>query len=62
VFHVGDVLEGYARLLALAESPRHVIPGHDPLVVQRYPALSPALAGIAVRLDLDPLQPRSTEA
>ena len=62
VFHVGDVLEGYARLLALAESPRHVIPGHDPLVVQRYPALSAALAGIAVRLDLDPLQPRSTEA
>ncbi len=62
VFHVGDVLEGYARLLALAESPRHVIPGHDPLVVQRYPALSPALAGIAVRLDLDPLQPTSIEA
>lgn len=62
VFHVGDVLEGYARLLALAESPQHVIPGHDPLVVQRYPALSPALAGVAVRLDLAPLQTGSIEA
>lgn len=57
VFHLGEVLEGYARLLALAASPRHVIPGHDPLVAQRYPAVSPELAGIAVRLDLEPVQP-----
>ena len=56
VFHMGEVLEGYARLLALADSPQHVIPGHDPLVMQRYPALSPELAGIAVRLDLAPLR------
>jgi glyoxylase-like metal-dependent hydrolase (beta-lactamase superfamily II) len=55
VFHVGEVLEGYARLLALADSPQHVIPGHDPLVAQRYPALSPALTGVAMRLDLAPL-------
>lgn len=36
-------------------SPRHIIPGHDPLVMQRYPAPSPDLAGIAVRLDVDPV-------
>lgn len=54
VFHVGEVLEGYARLLALADSPAHVVPGHDPLVMRRYPALSTALAGIAARLDLPP--------
>jgi len=55
VYHLGEVLEGYDRLLALAESPRHVIPGHDPLVARRYPPCSPDLAGIAMRLDLNPV-------
>lgn len=54
VFHVGDLFEGYSRLKKLASSPRHVVPGHDPLVIQRYPAVSPALEGIAVRLDAEP--------
>ncbi|VWX61206.1 MBL fold metallo-hydrolase [Burkholderiales bacterium 8X] len=63
VFHVGDMIEGYARLLALADSPQHVVPGHDPLVMQRYPALSPALEGIAARLDLAPnAEPPATTA
>jgi len=52
--HLGDVLESYRRLNALADSPRHIVPGHDPLVMQRYPAPSKALAGIAVRLDVPP--------
>ena len=39
---------------ALADSPNHVIPGHDPEVVKRYPAASPALEGIAMRLDEPP--------
>ena len=30
------------------------MPGHDPLVRARYPAPSPELEGIAVRLDVDP--------
>jgi glyoxylase-like metal-dependent hydrolase (beta-lactamase superfamily II) len=54
VFHVGEVFEGYARLRALADSDEHVIPGHDPLVIERYPPVSDALAGIAVRLDAAP--------
>jgi glyoxylase-like metal-dependent hydrolase (beta-lactamase superfamily II) len=54
VFHVGDMLSGYARLVALAQSEAHVIPGHDPLVMARYPAASPELAGIAARLDVAP--------
>jgi hypothetical protein len=33
-----------------------IVPGHDPLVMQRYPAPSPALQGIAVRLDVPPAQ------
>lgn len=55
-FHLGEVLEGYAKLRCLASSPRHIIPGHDPLVLKRYPAVSPELEGIAVRLDTDPTQ------
>jgi glyoxylase-like metal-dependent hydrolase (beta-lactamase superfamily II) len=51
---IGAVMKGYDTLLALASSPRHVVPGHDPLVMRRYPAAAPALAGIAVRLDADP--------
>lgn len=55
VFHVGDLIQGYAKLAQLASSHRHVIPGHDPLVMTRYPAASAELQGIAVRLDAEPL-------
>ena len=54
VFDVGETIEGYDVLRALAESPQHVVPGHDPLVMQRYPAVSEALRDIAVRLDEQP--------
>jgi glyoxylase-like metal-dependent hydrolase (beta-lactamase superfamily II) len=52
-FNIGEVLEGYAKLFRLAESPQHIVPGHDPLVMARYPTVS-ALEGIAVRLDVMP--------
>ena len=48
------VVEGYAKLHGLAESPRHIVPGHDPLVMQRYPVAAKGLEGIAVRLDAEP--------
>jgi len=54
MFNVGAAIEGYATLQRLADSPRHIVPGHDPLVMVRYPAVSKALEGIAVRLDSDP--------
>ncbi|MGH1361382.1 MAG: N-acyl homoserine lactonase family protein [Burkholderiaceae bacterium] len=38
VFNLGDMLDGYKRLLSLADSPAHLVPGHDPLVRERYPA------------------------
>ena len=41
-------------LRALAPIAGHIVPGHDPLVMARYPAPSPALEGIAVRLDVAP--------
>jgi glyoxylase-like metal-dependent hydrolase (beta-lactamase superfamily II) len=55
VFHVGDLFEGYAKLRKLAASARHIVPGHDPLVLQRYPAVSDSLRGIAARLDAEPV-------
>ena len=54
IFHLGETIDGYATLRRLADSTRHIIPGHDPLVMRRYPAVSPELEGIAVRLDVDP--------
>jgi glyoxylase-like metal-dependent hydrolase (beta-lactamase superfamily II) len=51
VWSVADMVEGYRRLRELAESPGHIIPGHDPLVLERYPAPAKELQGIVVRLD-----------
>lgn len=56
-FHLGQVLEGYDKLRALADTPAHIVPGHDPLVFQRYPAASPPLEGIVARLDAEPAPP-----
>jgi glyoxylase-like metal-dependent hydrolase (beta-lactamase superfamily II) len=39
VFHVGQMLDGYRKLASLAGGPDHIVPGHDPLVRQRYPYL-----------------------
>ena len=47
------MIRGYQTLKDLASSPRHIIPGHDPLVLARYPAPNKALAGIAARLDVE---------
>ncbi len=55
VFSVGDMIQGWERLFAAAGSPDHVVPGHDPEVLRRYPAPRPDLAGIAVRLDVAPV-------
>jgi glyoxylase-like metal-dependent hydrolase (beta-lactamase superfamily II) len=54
VYHVEDMIEGWGKLTRLAESPLHVIPGHDPLVLKHYPAPKPALEGIVARLDVAP--------
>ena len=47
-------LAGYETMRRLASDPSNIIPGHDPLVLQRYPAPKPELEGIAVRLDVEP--------
>jgi len=50
VWSVPDMLAGYRRVRELADSADHIIPGHDPLVLERYPACD-GLEGIAARLD-----------
>jgi glyoxylase-like metal-dependent hydrolase (beta-lactamase superfamily II) len=49
---VDQTLRTYDRLQALATSPRHVVPGHDPLILKHYPPLKPETAGIVHRLDV----------
>jgi len=49
-----DTLAGYATMRRLASAPTAIIPGHDPLVLARYPAAAPGLEGIAHRLDAEP--------
>lgn len=52
---VSAYLEAYDVIERLADSPDHVIPGHDPLVLARFPASRPGVDGI-VRVDLPPLR------
>ncbi|MCG7324832.1 MULTISPECIES: N-acyl homoserine lactonase family protein [unclassified Achromobacter] len=53
IFHLGDMLEGYARIRTLADSEAHIVPGHDPAVAERYPRADDG-DGI-FRLDVPPL-------
>jgi glyoxylase-like metal-dependent hydrolase (beta-lactamase superfamily II) len=55
VFSVADMVQGFHKLRSLADDPRFVVPGHDPLVMRRYPKVE----GVAdiVRLDVEPAQP-----
>jgi glyoxylase-like metal-dependent hydrolase (beta-lactamase superfamily II) len=54
VYNVGDMLEGFERVKRLADSPDHIVPGHDPLVMTRYPAPNEAMKDWIVRLDATP--------
>ncbi|HVC63421.1 MAG TPA: N-acyl homoserine lactonase family protein [Acetobacteraceae bacterium] len=56
VLHVGDMLEAFDTLRAHAPSPQHIVPGHDPDVMRRYPPPRPELEGLVVRLDVAPLR------
>jgi glyoxylase-like metal-dependent hydrolase (beta-lactamase superfamily II) len=54
VDNVTDYLEAYRTIRRLAASDDHVIPGHDPAVLTRYPSSGKDLTD-SVRLDLPPL-------
>lgn len=52
VYNVGDMIEGYARVRALSDSPAHIIPGHDPAVLSLYPPAFNDTEGWIARVDL----------
>ncbi len=54
VENVSDYLAAYDTIEKLASSPDHVIPGHDPLVLNKYPRARDDVLGV-VRVDLAPL-------
>jgi glyoxylase-like metal-dependent hydrolase (beta-lactamase superfamily II) len=51
VFDVGAMLEAFRTVRRLADRPELVVPGHDPLVLERFEPVRPDLAGVAVCLD-----------
>jgi glyoxylase-like metal-dependent hydrolase (beta-lactamase superfamily II) len=58
VFDVGAMVEGYERLRRLASTPDAIVPGHDPLVLERYPSARRGLEGVAARLEAVPRRQR----
>ena len=54
VANVMEMTAGWERMRALASRPDYIVPGHDPLVMQRYREPEPGLVGVAVRLDAEP--------
>jgi glyoxylase-like metal-dependent hydrolase (beta-lactamase superfamily II) len=57
VVDIAATLDAFRTVERLATSSRHIIPGHDPLVMKHYPAASESLQDVVVRLDVDPKQP-----
>jgi glyoxylase-like metal-dependent hydrolase (beta-lactamase superfamily II) len=42
--------DAFDRVRELADGPELIVPGHDPLVMESFPAASPELEGVAVRV------------
>ena len=53
LFDIEQMLNGFAVIGSLADSPSHIIPGHDRQVLSLFPAARAGIDGIA-RLDADP--------
>jgi glyoxylase-like metal-dependent hydrolase (beta-lactamase superfamily II) len=53
-YNIAEVLEGYQTLKRLAGAMERIVPGHDPLVLKRYPAAKQGLKDWVVRLDVEP--------
>ena len=53
-YHIGDMLAAHPTMRRMVTSDDHIIPAHDPRVMELYPAARPELAGMAARVDLAP--------
>jgi len=51
VVDVAQMIDGWDKIRTLVDDPSRIIPGHDPQVMNLFPAPAPELEGIAVRLD-----------
>lgn len=51
---MGMYLDAHKEVLNLADSPDHVVAGHDPIVMELYPPANDSMHGAAVRLDVPP--------
>jgi len=54
-YSVAEMVDAFNTLYELAESPEHIIPGHDPQVSIRYPAATDHTGNIIVSLHENPL-------
>lgn len=63
VLDVGRMLDGHRRIEELADGPEHIIPGHDPAVLARFPPVRGADGIVALhRHPLDTYAERSQVA
>jgi glyoxylase-like metal-dependent hydrolase (beta-lactamase superfamily II) len=53
-YDMNDMLEGYRRIKAMADTRDLVVPGHDAQVTSAYPAAGEGLDGLVLRLDEPP--------
>ncbi|MGB3503542.1 MAG: N-acyl homoserine lactonase family protein [Mesorhizobium sp.] len=54
VHDVGEMMEGWRELMAIAGDLEHLIPGHDPLVGELYPLHDPAASSDVFALHFPP--------
>jgi len=52
---VAAMLQGHLEIQDLVDTHAHIIPGHDPLVLKRYPAAAEDTHGWIARVDLPPV-------
>lgn len=57
VVNSSDMIVAHERIRALADSDNHVVPAHDPSILDLYPPSRPDLAGEVLRVDLPPRFP-----
>jgi glyoxylase-like metal-dependent hydrolase (beta-lactamase superfamily II) len=50
VHNLAEMYDAFDLVRSLADDPNLIIPGHDPIVMERFPAAKPGLEGIVVRI------------
>ena len=50
VSYLAQMYGAFDLVRSLADSPEHVVPGHDPLVMRRFQPAREGLEGVAVRI------------